>query len=88
MQDRIWPDDYTYGFGGPPADQKLPKFVNFCENKAPPPSESLCPNARFDARRWCIEQVVAARAAAPHKDPQPLHIEARALFDFLFGGAA
>lgn len=70
--DRVWPDDFTYGFGGP-----APKPVAATR-------EDL---AKFDARRWCIEQVLAARAAAPHTDPQPLHVEARALFDFLFGRA-
>lgn len=76
-EDRVWPDDFTYGFGGP-SRQPAPQPVAATR-------EDL---AKFDARRWCIEQVVAVRAAAPHPDPKPLHEEARALFDFLFAGAA
>lgn len=76
-EDRVWPDDFTYGFGGP------------WEPVPPPMPITLGDSGMtvFDTKRWCIEQVLAARAAAPHTDPQPLHVEARALFDFLFGGA-
>lgn len=73
MKDDHWPEDFTYGFGGP-----APKPVAATRDDL----------AKFEARRWCIEQVLAARAAAPHADPQPLHIEAAALFAFLFGGGA
>jgi len=39
--------------------------------------------AQFGARRWCIEQVVAARANAP--SVRPIHEDAAALYAFLTG---
>jgi len=79
--DRVFPDDFTYGFGGP-APQKPLKFENFCKSKAPPATESSCPNAQFKARRWCIEQVVATRTNG--SNARPIHEDAAALYAFLF----
>lgn len=76
MKDDHWPDDFTYGFGGPsrqPAPQPAPKPVAATR-------EDL---AQFDARRWCIEQIVATRANAPSL--RPVHEDAAALYAFLTG---
>lgn len=68
MKDRIFPDDYTFGWGSTPAPQPLTIA-----------REELI---RFEARRWCIDQVVTTRASTP--SARPIHEDAAALYAFLF----
>lgn len=66
--DRIWPDDYTFGWASTPA----PRPVTIAQEEL----------IRFEARRWCIEQVLADRRHTP--TDRPIHDDARALYEFLF----
>lgn len=73
-QDRVWPDDFTYGFGGP---SRKPE-------PAPRPAMVVDGSMTlFEAKRWCIEQVVAARTNTQPPFMMRLDEEAAALFAFL-----
>lgn len=83
MKDDHWPEDFTYGFGGP-ARQPAPKPFPKLEPAPLPVMVGDGTMTLFEAKRWCVEQVIAARAVAPPAYVVALHEEAAALFDFMF----